>query len=160
MAEAPGSPTFSHSSSEESELADPVAEKFGRDCLVAAIRDADHVQQLIEEGNPVTANAVLAACYVASARSLEVLLSAGSGPDVRLETADGSHADVKDGWSSADITPNIGIDKREWFALQHAATGTHRTEQMIKNGVTQSLLPSLITSPIFTLLSNSPYGIH
>jgi len=123
MTEAPGSPTFSHSSSEESELADPVAEQFGRDCLVAAVRDADRVQQLIDEGNPVTANAVLAACYVANARSLEILLSAGSGPDARLDTANGSHVDVKDGWSSADITPNIGIDKREWFALQHAATG-------------------------------------
>ena len=103
---------------------DPTVKKFGDDAIVAATGDAGRVQQLITNGNHIRPEALLAACYTASVQTLELLLSAGSSPKSRLDNADQECDQVKDGWSSTDLTPNIGIDKREWFPLHHAATGS------------------------------------
>ena len=107
---------------EDYEWIDPVILKFGDEDLVTAFADPDRVQKLVEQGHAVTPNAVLAACYTANAKTLEVLLSAGGDPNSRLPGADRKHAQVEDGWAGTDVTSNIGTDKREWYPLQHAAT--------------------------------------
>lgn len=123
MAHDSESITSSVCRSEEFEWIDPVVEKFGESPLVAAYDDAERVKELLADGNVVTANAILAACYAGSAQSLEVLLRAGGSPDARLEIADKNGNAVEDAWFDTDFTPNVGIDKRQWFPLQHAATG-------------------------------------
>lgn len=108
---------------DDSETYDAAIEKFGNQSLVAAYGDPERIQQLVDAGNLVTANAILAACYTGNERTLEILLSARPDPEVRLAGADDTLAGARDDRAKSDLSPNFGIDKREWYPLQHAATG-------------------------------------
>ena len=103
--------------------------RFGDDELVVAHNDRDRVQFLVKNGHVVTPNALFAACFAASPRILEILLSTGLSPDARLDFVDSNLAEVEDGWADTDITPYIGIEKRECFPLQHAASGVDLDRQ-------------------------------
>ena len=108
---------------DDAEPYDAAIEKFGNDKLVAAYADPERVRQLVNAGNLVTPNAILAACYTGNERTLEILLSARPDPDVRLTGAGGNFLGVRSGQVISDLSPNFGVDKREWYPLQHAVTG-------------------------------------
>lgn len=101
---------------------DSIFDRFGYDELVGARNDPDDVQLLVGAGYAITPNAILAASHAANARSLEILLDADPDPNVRLDKAHSSHADVENGWEVSDLTPLIGVDKREWYPIQYAVT--------------------------------------
>jgi len=103
---------------------DPATYKFGKDDeLVAAYKDPDRVQQLVDAGHVVTANAIQAACHTGNERTLEILLSVKPNPDIRLAGSDSQNTGVEAGWAASDLTPHFGVDQREWYPLQLAANG-------------------------------------
>ncbi|KAI9686683.1 MAG: hypothetical protein M1820_010578 [Bogoriella megaspora] len=108
---------------DDDEVYDPIVERFGVDSLVNAHSDPKRVKDLVSAGHAVTANAILTACYTGNGRTLEILLSAKPEPNLRLAGADCEYTDVHDSWTASDVSPNFGVDKREWYPLQHAATG-------------------------------------
>lgn len=106
-----------------------VVAQFGDEALVKVSRDTEQVHALIEQGVPVTDAAIQAACYIGNVEALQAMLATTTspGPDCRLSTADIEPAlmqQVAGDWASRDISPNFGTDKKSWYALQHAATGT------------------------------------
>lgn len=108
---------------DDAESYDPAIEKFGDEELVAEYGKPERIQELVDAGNVVTANAILAACYTGSEHTLEILLSERPDPEVRLPGVDRKYSGVKSGSASSDVSPNFGVDKREWYPLQHAVTG-------------------------------------
>lgn len=72
---------------DDSELYDAAIEKFANDQPVAAYGDLERTQQIVDVGNLVTPNAILAACYTGYERTLKILLSTRPDPDVRLAGA-------------------------------------------------------------------------
>lgn len=108
---------------DDSEPYDPAIEKFGDEELVAAYGDSQRVQELVDAGNVVTANAILAACYTGREKTLEILLSVRPDPKVRLPAADRKFTEVRSVSELSDFSPTFGVDKREWYPLQHAVTG-------------------------------------
>lgn len=109
--------------SDDSDVYDAVPDKFGKDEIVLAYRDPKRVKHLVDSGQAVTANAINAACYTGSQQMLEILLAAKPDPNIRLDVADQELSNVEKDWAKTDLTPNIGVDKKEWYPLQHAATG-------------------------------------
>jgi ankyrin repeat protein len=102
---------------------DPATYKFGADELVAAYKNPDRVQQLVDAGHVVTANAIQAACHTGNERTLAILLSVKGDSDIRLAGADPQNTGVDPGWAASDLNPHFGVDEREWYPLQLAANG-------------------------------------
>lgn len=109
------------SESDEPDWMDIVAEKFGTQDLIAAVRNPARLQQLLDTGTKISADALIASCYIASAKSLKVLLAAGADPNERLGPAKLNDEKVADGWSSKDVSVNFGLNKRMWYPLHYAA---------------------------------------
>lgn len=76
---------------------DAAIERFGNQELVTTYGDPERIQQLLDAGNLVTANAILAACYTGNERTLELLLSARPDAEVRSASAGGKTTGAKSG---------------------------------------------------------------
>ena len=80
---------------DDAEPYDAVIEKFGNDRLEAAYGEPELIRRLVNAGNLITPNAILAACYNGNGRTLEILLSARPDPDVRVAGGSGNVLGVR-----------------------------------------------------------------
>ena len=117
--------------------------------MALAVNDPDRVRELLKQGEPVTAPALLAAIqsntiapnqnyenvFKETEESLALLLAAGTDPNLRLDSADGNLSGVKEGWATGDPSTEREFlcSWREMYPLHWAGTGhvisQHREKQ-------------------------------
>lgn len=108
---------------------DPLVHKYGDDPFVKAAKDAQAVQQLLDDGAGVSAEGVLAAAEGGYMDSLEVIFETGISPNIRSATACAPDAGVRMGWEVRDVAVSfrdvLFYDEwQEWYPLQAAARTT------------------------------------
>ncbi|KAJ6445422.1 coiled-coil domain-containing [Purpureocillium lavendulum] len=112
---------------------DRLGQKYGDDPFVRAARDPQAVRRLLSDGLPVTPAGFFAAVDSGHVDTVEVLMEAGTSPNVRSETASSSHAGVRAGWEMRDVGVSFRdevyfLEWQEWFPLRAAARTIIPTE--------------------------------
>lgn len=127
--------SYSFDSDSDADDVPAIVEQFGNNPLVIAVQDTKQVKMLIADGCPITADAIHAACYAGTVESLHAMLGATASPsiDARSSSAESEQALLstgKDEQSDRDISPCHSIEKRFWYAIQHASCGSSEPHEL------------------------------